>query len=667
MVPRSFSESKLTFLAKHIAHIENNTNPETASLTISQLHTLADRYKRDFFSGTEIIINGETLYGQLLISANIRLIERIQANPINTEFDGFLYAIYLAYYWKPQEINNCHLLAHTSMLIQDIIKTRCLDQITLCKLTKTEEEAIKNLFTELAYLDADGKIKPLSELQLRRLVFRLSDLFHYELKKTGQEPGIFVFKGILLDEIKKLSKIRRERICLNRFQAMKEMESIQGALKKIETIGYVFTNDEREGDMRAHTEGFIITDKGIAKPLHWIALDEKITFKAHQFPQLYVSEWFVGAFRDDQNCLDPELAFNLSTKNQPQRGLHGCGTFTMQYLKHLLENKAKQFNDYSLMIPLYSTLFDSDKSTLQFIFIPPPHVLRYSQSETYNDMLARFVRGENIKYRVGLAYDKVPLDYLSHAVTQLVDHTAQTASARNLSLTASGQRKLRSTFFNDLQKDASLSQQVKTPNYISFNICQLLCNSHKIATECGDLKTAENNKKLIDSLTQFQTRWLDEYDKESEKRSSLTNPITGKNWYLTYESTKAVDFANQYQVGKSFYLMLMDLKLAPNFQYIQTDFTALIQQPDFQSLHYRDQNEIALGFLCQALEQHKHLRRKCIFPARTYLGQSMMDINAINHFVIKPWMHKIFVDDEVCVMKFNAFQQKQKSMGRTFA
>ena len=86
-------------------------------------------------------------------------------------------------------------------------------------------------------------------------------------------------------------------------------------------------------------------------------------------------------------CFSPNLSL-FTTKNvlpNPQADHTSCGSLALIYTKELLKNNAKQLNEYCLKLEI------TKQNEQSYFFLPSPHVLRYSQSNTYNETLLAIV------------------------------------------------------------------------------------------------------------------------------------------------------------------------------------------------------------------------------------------------------------------------------------
>jgi hypothetical protein len=552
--------------------------PETKSLTTRQLYILADNFNRTIAAGQNIVVNGETLVGQLFINETIDILKRIKTHLAELNLHHLVYVILVAYYWQPETGKKDNLFTFITPLIKDIIKNRCLDKIPLCQFSATDNKAIQVIFEDLGYLDANSNVKILTEPQLRRLNSRVSEYFHHVINIPLYHNAAFVFGDTFLTTIVNLLKANSDYICLNRFQAMHEAESIQQALRSDQVVGYLFTNDER--DCNEHTEALIITKDRIIKPLHWPRLDEDRAFKTYQFKHLAGSDWITGLFDVSMmGHISIDFLNKLILENSPQRAVIGCGTLSVIYLKQLLKNNAKHLHDYSLCMNIYSDLLGyGDPFGRHAIFIPPPRVLRYSQSAAYNRVIFRLISDERLGFSVGLT-----------------------------------------------NGDASLK-------HIEITLSKLLKDSFVSAVMAGDDATAAENKVWIEKLPAFRKKWLEQYEREEIKRSAFTTE-GNINLYLTYKSHKAVERANKGIPFSSPYLKLMSLP--KEYKFIQEEAAILVSDRDFQSLPYRYQYKILLGFLLKQIEQIETKGRAGCF---SFFKQKTptIDVALIQHAVIFP-------------------------------
>lgn len=260
---------------------------------------------------------------------------------------------------------------------------------------------------------------------------------------------------------------RDDDTALTKAEAVNEINEIRNSLKDDEAIGYVFTNNHRI--LRGHFEVIIITRDLIIKPCEWGVLDHQaITNKdIENLSSLEMLSHFVR--HENYACLLPSV----------QAGKVECGTLGMLYLKELLKNNADQLRNFTIHIPFYDK-----KEKLRYFCIPSPHVLRYSQSGTFNKIFLGMLSEQ-------LDPVKIPFEQRGNKDTL----TVQTIAA-------------------------------------------ILKNTMDKAGEKGDKKVIESCQILLKELPTFRAKWLENYHLVMPKRADMQ---TDQNEYLAYSTQRLLD------------------------------------------------------------------------------------------------------------------------------
>lgn len=254
----------------------------------------------------------------------------------------------------------------------------------------------------------------------------------------------------------------RDNLWIDSNACIKEIKSIQENLQADEMVGYVFT--QKNIIKATHFEVFLIKKNAIIKPLHWgdgacsddlhkKLLEEKFT--------LYVSSV-------DDIALDESKS---SVVTCPQADRRSCATLGMLYLKELLKDNAKQ-SQLSLCFSYNRIVGDYFRKT--DIFVPSPQVLRYSQSELYNEIVAA-------------------------AMTDSIDDIAVDHHRTPCSVTTF--KKL----LNNSIDDTHLSVEAK-----------------------------KHNQSILENYHEFSKAWLQEYAQIKDKRNLMQVPLC--NVYLSYRT-----------------------------------------------------------------------------------------------------------------------------------
>ncbi|WP_156812378.1 hypothetical protein [Legionella tunisiensis] len=134
-------------------------------------------------------------------------------------------------------------------------------------------------------------------------------------------------------------------------------------------------------------------------------MHESNIFDSVDFDNMFVTDLspFV-TFQYDESI--EALSEDPMKRLQPQVDTDSCGVLGLLYLKELLKNNSKQLELFSFTVPVYSVNAQESSEEINhkhLLFFPSPHVLRYSQSRFYNNILLAMVQSTNdeevIKYK----------------------------------------------------------------------------------------------------------------------------------------------------------------------------------------------------------------------------------------------------------------------------
>ncbi len=312
-------------------------------------------------------------------------------------------------------------------------------------------DAIKDEF-----LDEQGNLKALTDpelIKLNQICLKLN------CQKKLEEYRIQMLKDL---------KTRQNKVCLTKWQALEEVKEIQKKLEKEERVIYFFTNNRRMG--AAHFEFIQISKDEIIKPVHWFLEDSNIIDEM-DFKNLFVTD--VSSFISP--AIDPKYL-------QPQVDKVSCGTLGILYLKELFKNHAQQLTEFSLKLPLYQNKYGEVRASN--LFFPSPHVLRYSQSNFYNEVILAMLKNEHemtIKYK-DVKYKIKPLKII-------------------------------------------------------------LEESIELAKKDNDLAMVNANKQILADLPAFRKKWLAAYKTELPKRNAMQGDKY--NLYLAYSSKRMEALAHR--------------------------------------------------------------------------------------------------------------------------
>ncbi|HAU0672977.1 hypothetical protein SDB20_08810 [Legionella pneumophila serogroup 1] len=322
-------------------------------LKAADLRPITRHYKQK--NHIQVVINGEHLFGQELISKKLAAMDE-QIKELNN--DSLKYALYIQKHWlQPGYLGDQF----------------CISNMFGSDFSKVYKE-LKQLLAP--YLTNNGEIK--KGLSTQELL---------DLNEIVKAKFAALFDAKITRYIAFLDESKSD-VCLDKQEVIDEIKKIQSGLKPGQLAGYVYTNNRRIGE--SHFEVVIIGPETIIKPVHW----------GNQGRErgLY-SEDLIGMF-------DTKIDSFVQTTSAiplPQAGHEECGTLGIMYLNELLKDNAKQLQEDSLRFSFY----DKGNSLAHFFF-PSPQVLRFSQSSAYNSVIKAMLEDApdvevihgNKKYRV---------------------------------------------------------------------------------------------------------------------------------------------------------------------------------------------------------------------------------------------------------------------------
>ncbi len=336
----------------------------------------------------------------------------------------FIYARYVMKYWLEERTSKRESF--------EIGETLCSN---FCNVYQDIKSKIAN------FLDSNGCInKSLDEDQQSKLNQLISENFKEIFDKNIQNSNIT--KHIPLDIVSD------------------EIKEIQSNLKKEEVVGYYFTNESED---KGHFEILIITKNNIIKPVQWKTGVDVIKDK-HSVNNTLCTVNISNIIEFDNNEFETPL---------PQADIVSCGALGLSYLKELLKNDAEQYKQFAKTFSFYN----KDGELVHF-FIPSPHVLRYSQSKFYNEILCALFNDENTK----------------------IKHNDNTGMVLCLE--------------------------------------HILEHSIYKAKELNDTKILDENMQFLNGLPEFKKQWLKSYQESSKSRELMQDKINKHNLYLSYKTYK---------------------------------------------------------------------------------------------------------------------------------
>lgn len=393
---------------------------------------LAKYYQNKY--GIKIIVNGDSVYGQKHILEQKKVYDKSIADLRS----NLKYINYVSEFWCPPGISKSPLLYIT-------------DYDSPKGFTKAEYRKLQQLLNP--YLDKDG---------------RITDEILKDAEKLNSELQKLPFFKKIADKTQlalRTLHTARDQIAISKKNISAEIASIQQNLKEDEMVGYIFTNGQPYSFQ--HFEVLIITEDEIIKPVAWGGPES----------ERVISD------TDLSGMVDTGIKFLLPDHwgelPEPQATKQGCGTLGLLYLKELLKNNAQQLNDYAMFIPYFKN------GEVENFFFPSPQVLRYSQSNLYNRLIAAALEDK----------DFVTIDY------------------------------------------KNIQYKVKT-------LKTILSESLDEADNLNNKTAKKHIQKLIDKLPEYRTKWLAAYA-EMQKDHIQFNSKKG-NQALSYRTqkfkSKEIDF-----------------------------------------------------------------------------------------------------------------------------
>ncbi len=386
-----------------------------------------------------VVINGSTDFGQQKISENIQCLQQDIDVLEDTETS---YASIIKQYWVPPG---------SSVPSKFYLNSEDKKNSDFSPYYQELYNAIKDEF-----LDENDFLKELNPPDLIKL--------NQICLGLNCQNKLEEYRIEMLEDLER----RKNKVCLTKQQALDEINEIQKNLKTDESIIYFFTNNRRIGP--AHFEFIQIKHDEIIKPVHWF-LENSTIIDETDLKTLFIT--------DVSNFISPAIDSRFL---QPQVDKVNCGTLGILYLKELLKNNTQQLTEFSLKLPLYQYQYGEVKSN--YLFFPSPHVLRYSQSNFYNEVILAMLKNEHeatIKYK-GVKYKIKPLKVI-------------------------------------------------------------LEESIELAKEQNDLSRAKENEQILEDLPAFRKKWLMAYKTEIQKRNAMQGDKY--NLYLAYSSKRMEALAHQ--------------------------------------------------------------------------------------------------------------------------
>ncbi|GAB4224034.1 MAG: lpg2538 family Dot/Icm T4SS effector [Gammaproteobacteria bacterium] len=436
---------------------------EGERLYASQISTIIDTYHKKY--GINIYLNGTTSYGQKIISdyqtQQQQLLEKLQNTHIN-------YAVFLQKFWGNSTIirgrSDTYGPAHP-----------------LSPFFKLEEKigGLKPyLVFDRLWGDISGVRADLTHEELVQLNQLLTDYMQQNQTPDNTQTLQEEATQHIANFVKQWSEVIADK-CLNDNEAVQEISHIK-AQGINQPTGYYFTADLKTG--HSHFEGYILLENG--KVIRPIAFPDnrRGTSLESSIPASDIIEGSLNAFVKIKPNPDFKPSSGFYTFHWsppcPQASETECGTLSMLYLKELLKNNAEQLNEFTMIVP-YN---DKYSSTHEFFF-PSPQVLRYSQSNTYNAVIAAMLE-----------------DTLA-PVTVITNEKIFTVKTLKAILTE-----------NQATNKSSLKQE---------------------------------SGKLLEQLPTFREKWLASYQEVQQQRDSMKSSNQQRNRYLNYKSIGLFDQAKQ--------------------------------------------------------------------------------------------------------------------------
>ncbi|KTC84462.1 hypothetical protein [Legionella brunensis] len=378
-----------------------------------------------------VVINGTTEFGRKTVSENA---EEIQKNIDLFENEDLQYANLVRNYW----------VLPSATVPAPFYLNKVDDKKT--DFSPYYEELYNALKDD--FLDERGRLKELSLEQLKRL--------NQICLRLNCREKLEEYRVKIVEDLNN----RKQKICLTKEQSLEEIKRIQKNLGEDESVIYFFTNNVRTGP--AHFEFVQIKKNEIIKPIHWFLHSSNIIGK-NDLNNIFIP--------DISDFIKPYIKPQYL---QPQVDEVSCGTLGILYLKELLKNNCRQLNDFTLSLPIYK--IHNREVSQGNLFFPSPHVLRYSQSSFYNDVILAMVK-----------------------------------------------------------HDHETTIKFKDANYKIKPLKVILEDSIKLAKADGNMALVAENQRILKNLPAFREKWLMEYKTEIQKRKAMQGEKY--NLYLAY-STK---------------------------------------------------------------------------------------------------------------------------------
>lgn len=334
-------------------------------LNVSDYRTLVPYFFNKYQIDLPYVVNGSTALGRRMVAQNYL---DVQAEIEAYQNEELVYAQQVIENWSPPG---------TSLGGKYRLNQKNTKYSDFQKYYPELYAALKDEF-----LDTDGRLKALSDsqrLMLNKIVKGLK--CHKKLDEYRREKLDVLYK-------------RKNQLCLNKYQAIEEVKSIQASLAEGESVVYFFTNNHSQGS--AHFEVLLIKRDQILKPVHWF-LHESNIFDSVDFNNMFVTDlspFITFEYNESVETLSEDPMKRL----QPQVDTDSCGVLGLLYLKELLKNNSKQLEQFSFTVPVYSVNAQENSEEINhknLLFFPSPHVLRYSQSRLYNNILLAMMQSTN--------------------------------------------------------------------------------------------------------------------------------------------------------------------------------------------------------------------------------------------------------------------------------
>ncbi len=341
--------------------------PPSHRLSAEELPILVYHYYEK--SGTPIVINGSSPYGQSIISSKDQAWVKACAN-----FRKYPEASYLT-----QNFGEGYSAspADPTMFIRREWLTN--------KLTKDKLHfLVKDLFQE-AGISRDFNLRnaaSLTELQLQKLQEALKKTKYVPIKKE-------ISKRIKEDKTQEEYEYETELKQMVGYQSLEQQEVREEMLRiqkhLIEkgderVVGYVHTGGRRIS--KGHSEYYLIFKDYIVKPLSWDDMpDSTYLIK----PQDLIDATGQPFYQTNPEVFLTKDAPNLFPSMQADR--FSCNHLVFANMKQL--SKKKQLGNFTLKFEFY----DSNKQ-LQYYFLNSPQSLRYSHSTKYLEYMNNIVMND---------------------------------------------------------------------------------------------------------------------------------------------------------------------------------------------------------------------------------------------------------------------------------